>query len=182
MTYVFVLTLQYWSDRAADGPAHVSILTEKSPVFLLNAGDKSPINHIYLLPSFIYLWQTRVFRPGCHSLWSQFMRSRLSLCVNYKLTSASRLIDFCLSGCPKAWLLSCGVTLSGTQTQCSGSFGLSALGDCRTRGSLQLAGVLLVSWVQRGSGWDDSNWTFSLWSFLCSTAVQMEGREGYEGA
>lgn len=37
------------------------------------------------------------------------MRLRLSLCVNYKLTSAGGLIDFCLSGPPKAWLLFCGV-------------------------------------------------------------------------
>lgn len=74
------------------------------------------------------------------------MRSHLSLCVNDKLTSAGGLIDFCLSGPPKAWLLFCGVILSGTQTRCSGSFAWSTLGDC-TRGSLGPAGVLLVYWV-----------------------------------
>lgn len=98
-------------------------------MFLPKAGDKSPIDHIYLPLSFLYLWQTWVCRLGRCSLWSQFMRSHLSLCVNDKVTSAGRLIDSCSSGPPKAWLLSCGATLSGTQIQCSGSFGLSTLGD-----------------------------------------------------
>lgn len=81
---------------------------QKSCVFLANAGDKSPIHHIYLLLSFFYLWQTWF----C-SVLNQFMRSHPSLCkLQTDLGRSTHWFLFVRT--PKAWLLSCGVTIWST--------------------------------------------------------------------
>lgn len=156
-----VLTLQYWSvrDRKAVCFWQMQVIKVPSIIFICS------------FHSFIY--GKHGFVVCGTSLWDH-----IPLCVNYRLTSAGRLIDFCLCGllkrgsCPLVWL-------SGAQAQCSASFALSILGECRRWGNLRLAGVLPVSWVQTALRWNDSNWSFFIWSFL-SGALQMEKGEGGE--
>lgn len=156
-----VLTLQYWSVRDRKAVCFWQMQVIKVP------------SVIFICSFHFFIYVKHGFVACGTSLWDH-----IPLCVNYRLTSAGRLIDFCLYGllkrgsCPVVWL-------SGAQTRCSASFALSILGECRRWGNLRLAGVLPVSWVQTALRWNDSNWTFFLWSFL-SGALQMEKREGGE--
>lgn len=103
------------------------------------------------------------------------MRSHLSLCVNYKLTSAGRLIDFCWSGAPTRG--SCSVVRFYPEHRS----GVPAHSVRQTRGRL------FASRSAAGALGAEDAWTGRLLlDFLpliipVSAALQTEGREGREG-
>lgn len=77
---VDVLTPQHWSDRTVGGLTRLRRYRQRKALcFWKNPGFMAPIDHIYLLLSLIYWWQTQVCRLWHCWPWNQFMTSHCSL-------------------------------------------------------------------------------------------------------
>lgn len=131
---------------------HVCVDTDREKLRVSGKPRFYSSNLSYLSASFTYLFMANAgLQAVALSAVEPVYDITLFSFVNYKLTSAGGLIDFCLSGPPAAPLLWCDSTRNTELVFwliCSVNLG-------------PLAGRL-----QRTAGPNDSNRTFSLWSFL----------------